>query len=195
MRMSDSCVILSKNIIDWRSMETAITKKIVADVLSDFDDIKSNHKISDEQFEKGFKFAMLVSEGKDKQYAYMVAFDEENKGIASTRANQLVRTKWCSAIIDRLICGNHILFADKHYQALNELFQIGMTASSEKVRSDSLKAFCDLTKRPETKVGVAINLNLGSEMIDKLEAQLNAMASQSMIVNKQGEIIDCEVVK
>ena len=176
-------------------METAITKKIVADVLSDFDDIKSNHKIGDEQFEKGFKFAMLISEGKDKQYAYMVAFDEENKSIASTRANQLVRTKWCSAIIERLICGNHILFADKHYMALEELYEIGRTGVSEKCRVDALKAFCELTKRPETKVGVAINLNLGSEMIDKLEAQLNAMAAKSMIVNKQGEIIDCEVVK
>ena len=81
---------------------------ITLNVLEDFDDIKSRHKIGDELFQKGLKFAMLISEGKEKKLAYMIAFDEEDKHMANVRANQLARTKWCGSLIDRIICGNHI---------------------------------------------------------------------------------------
>lgn len=168
---------------------------ITLNVLEDFDDIKSRHKIGDELFQKGLKFAMLISEGKEKKLAYMIAFDEEDKHMANVRANQLARTKWCGSLIDRIICGNHILFADKHYMALSALFDIGMNGDSERNRVDALGKFIEHTKRPDTKVDTQININIGSDMLENLEAQLNALASKALMVTKAGEIVDCEVIK
>jgi hypothetical protein len=174
-------------------MSDLVTGSLVSSVISDFSDIKANSKIGDEAFEKGFHFAMLISEGKSKGVAYATVYGEDK--YASQSGNRLVRTKWIAEIINRLVTGNHIIFADMHYRALEELYNIGMDGDSEKNRVEALKVFVDATKRPQTKVDTQINISLGGEMLDRLEAQLSALASNAQLVLKSGDIIDCEVIQ
>ena len=173
----------------------AIIENSIKTIIEDFVDIKKNHRISDDDFNKAMKFALFISEGKDKGYSYTMAYGEPDRSRASDLANKLVRTKWVSEIITRIVAGNHIIFADMHYEAIQELYNIGMTGKSEKNRVDALKAFIDVTKKPEAKVDAKIDIHIGGEMLDRLEATLNSMASQAKLVLKNGEIIDAEVVK
>lgn len=164
-------------------------------ILEDFQDIKKNARIDDDTFSKAVQFGLLISEGRDKAYAYMQAYGEANRSVASSLSNKLVRTKYVSEIINRLVAGNHIIFADMHYEAIQELYNIGMSGKSEKNRVDALKAFIDVTKRPEAKVDTKIDIHIGGDMLDRLEATLNHMASNAQLVLKTGEIIDAEVIK
>lgn len=170
------------------------TEMSIHSIIEDFEDIKGKAKVSDERFEQSLNFALLISEGRSKAEAYMTVFGEESKSKALNMANKLIRKKYVAQIVDRLITGNHILFADKHYQALNELFKIGMEGISERNRVDALKAFIDVTKRPETKVDTQINISIGSQMLESLEAQLNKMAAQAIMVSKNGDVIDAQVI-
>jgi len=177
-------------------MANVILDNSIKSVLEDFSDIKKNARIGDEDFEKGVKFALLISEGRDKTSAYMAAYSEPDKPTACIVANRMVRTKWVSELINRLVAGNHIIFADKHYSALAELYDIGMDSSvSPKVRVESLKAFVDSTKMPQTKVDTQINISLGSEMTERLEKQLAILASNAKMVTHSGDLVDVEVMK
>lgn len=169
---------------------------IVSNVLSDFDDIKASHRIDDERFKQGIQFALMMSTGTNRVDAYIEAFEfNGDRKIAKTLASKAVHTKWISAIVNRLVAGSHIMFADKHYMALEELYRIGMDGDSEKNRVDALKGFLEYTKRPEAKIDAPITINIGGEMIDKLEAQLNTLANNAKLLTKSGDIIDVEAIK
>lgn len=173
---------------------TPTMKNNIATIIEDFDDIKSKYKISESRFRDGLQFSLLISEGRDRTAAYMSVFDESNTVVARNEASKFLRNKWVSEIVNRLVAGNHILFADKHYQAVIELYTIGMEGKSEKNRVDALKAFVDVTKRPDAKIDTSININLGSDMLDRLQEQLSMLASKSMMINQAGEIIDVQVI-
>lgn len=169
---------------------------IVSKMLEDFDDIKASHRIDDERFGMGIKFALALSTGSNRTDAYIDAFGfTGDRNTAKTLASKAVHTKWISAIVSRMITGNHIMFADKHYQALEELYRIGMDGDSERNRVDALKGFLEYTKRPEAKVDAPININIGMDMIEKLEAQLLGLAQNAKLLTKSGEIIDVEAIK
>ena len=87
------------------------------------------------------------------------------------------------------------MFADRHYLALEELYRIGMDGDSEKNRVDALKGFLEYTKRPEAKVDAPITINIGSEMIEKLELQLSTLANNAKLLTKNGDIIDVETIQ
>lgn len=165
---------------------------ITAGMLSDMDDIKGKYRIDDDRFAKGIRFALLVSEGKDRVTAYKEAFpeDSDDKKMIGAKVSQFARTKWVGDIITRMVAGNYILFSDKHYKALEELYMIGMEGSSEKNRVDALKAFIEHTKKPEAKVDTFININVGADMLDRLENQLAHMANNAKLLTKEGDIID-----
>lgn len=173
---------------------TPTMKNNIATIIEDFDDIKKKYKIGESRFRNGLQFSLLISEGRDRTAAYMSVFDESNTAVARNEASKFLRNKWVSEIVNRLVAGNHILFADKHYQAIIELYNIGMEGKSEKNRVDALKAFVDVTKRPEAKIDTSININLGSDMLDRLQEQLSMLASKSMMINQSGEIIDVQVI-
>ena len=173
-----------------------VVENSIKTIMEDFTDIKKNARIDDEKFEVGVKFAVLISEGRDKTSAYMSAFGESDRTRACVLANKFIRTKWVSDLVNRLITGNHVIFADKHYQALEEMYDIGMDKGiSPKVRVDALKAFVECTKRPEAKVDTQINISLGAEMTEKLEQQLALLAQNSKMITHSGEIIDVEMMK
>ena len=173
----------------------AIIENSIKTIIEDFSDIKKNARISDTDFDLGVKFCILISEGKDKAYAFMTTYGETNRSIASSLSNKLVRTKWISEIITRLVAGNHIIFADMHYEAIQELYNIGMSGKSEKNRVDALKAFIDVTKKPESKIDTKVDIHIGGDMLDRLEATLNHMATNARLVLKSGDIIDAEIIK
>ena len=175
--------------------EDSGTKLMMSSILNDFSDIKSNSKISDDKFELGLKFALMLSEKKDRTTAYMEVYGVEDRKKARVLASQLLHTKWVNDIINRMITSNHILYCDKHYSALDELYRIGMEGEDEKNRVQALKSFIDATKKPELKAGIQINMNLGSEMVDKLEAQLAMLADNAKIYLRDGSIADAEVIK
>lgn len=172
-------------------MDVVNTFKNVAE---DYDFIKGKYKISDERFEDGVKFVMAISSGSNKTEAYMEVYCETNKHLARVKSNQLVHTKWMSELISRIQVGTNVIFHDKFYSALNELYDLGMTASSEKVKVEALKGFCDLVKMPDKKIDAPININIGSEMLDKLSEQLSLLASNAKVMMKGGEIVDAEVL-
>lgn len=176
-------------------MSKELVENSIKTIIEDFEDIKKKCRINDSDFELGLKFSILISEGKDKTYAYMATYGETDRSKASGISNKLVRTKWISEIITRLVAGNHIIFADMHYEAIQELYNIGMHGKSEKNRVDALKAFIDVTKRPEAKVDTNVNIHIGGEMLDRLEATLAGMASKAQLVLKSGDIIDAEILK
>lgn len=167
-----------------------VNYQITANMLSDMEDIKGKYRIDDDRFARGIRFALLISEGKSRLDAYRDAFPEETDKNVNVKASQFARFKWVGDIVTRMVAGNYIMFADKHYQALEELFTIGMNGNSEKNRVDALKAFIENTKKPEAKVDTFININVGADMLDKLESQLSNMASNSKFLSKGGEIID-----
>ena len=137
----------------------------------------------------------MISEGKNRVDAYIEAFDHTgDRGTARVLASKAVNTKWIGSIINRLITSNHIQFADKHYQALSELYRIGMEGESERNRVDALKGFIEHTKRPESKVDAPITINIGESVIEKLQIQLNQLAINSKLYTKSGDIIDVEAI-
>lgn len=190
----DSSESIGSSISSGLVSGTPTMKNNIATIIEDFDDIKKKYKISDSRFRDGLQFSLLISEGRDRTAAYMSVFDESNTAVARNEASKFLRNKWVSEIVNRLVAGNHILFADKHYQAIIELYNIGMEGKSEKNRVDALKAFVDVTKRPEAKVDTSININLGSDMLDRLQEQLSMLASKSMMINQSGEIIDVQII-
>jgi hypothetical protein len=163
-------------------------------MLNDFSDIKSTYKMSDKNFTDNLEFCLLITERVNKADAYMKVFEETDRKKASTYATRLLHSKAVSRMIDRLIAGNHILFADKHYGALEALYEIGMNGSDEKNRVQALGKFIDATKRPEAK-DVTVNLNVGSEMLDKLEESLMVLANNAKMIMRDGSIIDAELIK
>jgi hypothetical protein len=172
-------------------MDVVNTFKTVAE---DYDFIKGKYKIGDERFEDGIKFVMAISSGSSKVDAFMEVYGETNKHLARVKANQLVHTKWMSELISRIQVGTNVIFHDKFYSALNAMYDLGMTAGSEKVRVEALKGFCDLVKMPDKKTDAPININIGSDMLDRLSEQLSTLASNAKVMLKSGEIVDAEVL-
>ena len=161
------------------------------DMLEDFSDIrKEASSVSDERFTKGLRFALLISEGKSRALAYVDAFGDVDN--PTRNANNLLRTAWVGKCIDRLISGNHIFMADKHLQALDELFKIGMDGDvAPKVRVDSLKFFAELTKKPEAlKIDIDTTIHIGKEMADRIDHAIAALAGESKMITQSGEVIE-----
>jgi hypothetical protein len=163
----------------------------------EFFDIKRSGNIPDMEFAESLRFAMLITEGKSKEEAYNIVFcvgSKPEKSFLSFKANALLRRKYVQDILNRLIMTNHIVFADKHYNALNELYSIGLYGNSEKNRVEALKAFIDATKRPDVKIDANLTINIGSEMIDKLESQIGSMAQKAKLIKQSGDIIDVDTI-
>jgi hypothetical protein len=176
-------------------MDTSVIA-VTNNVLQDFSDIKTKYKMSEDEYGKALHFALLISEGKNKRDAYKIAVDDTvSDKDAVTYGSRFMVRKSTSDIIDRLITGTHILMADKHIDALKELYNIGMDIGiSPKVRVEALSKFVDVSKRPDKAKGVEVNINLGSDMLAKLEEQLNALSSSGLLVTKSGDVIDVQEV-
>lgn len=85
------------------------------------------------------------------------------------------KSKLVNLIFEQTIVPMHILNMDMYQKALNEQFNLGMTATSEKVRSDALNSVMMQLKAPETS---KIKLDIGvSESASNSIADLRAAMS------------------
>ena len=66
---------------------------IVSNVLSDFDDIKSSHRIDDERFKQGIQFALLISTGTNRVDAYIEALLHYQKRLQEVKSVQSLSYK------------------------------------------------------------------------------------------------------
>ncbi len=166
----------------------------------DFEDIRKTTKgVSDEDFFKTVRFCFYISEGKSKVDAYCAAqgIDLAAKTkVTHTMAAALVARKYTGEILNRMLAGNHILMADKHLMALNEMFEIGMEKGNKtRDRIDALDKFSQLTKKPEAiKIDVDTTLHIGREMATKIDSLTKTLAASGGMVDRHGEIIDTVVL-
>jgi hypothetical protein len=163
----------------------------------EFNDIKRAYGLTDLDFANALKFAMCIAEGRTKEESFKMVFchgsEEYEKDFLKFKSGMFIRRKYVSEIINRLVMTNHLVFADKHYNALNELYNIGFSGVSERNRVDALKAFIEATRRPDTKIDVGVSLSIGTEMIEKLDKQLTLLANSAKMVTQGGEIVDVSV--
>ena len=175
-----------------------VIKGQLLSLAEDFEDIrKGTRGVTEEQFAKAVKFAWLVSEGKSKAKAYAAAYNVDATAKTTyTLAAALISRKYVGDIINRMIAGNHVLMADKHITALNEMFDIGMDASEKtQDRLVALSKFAELTKKPEAvKIDYDITVGIGREMADKIDALTQNLAAKGAMISSSGEIIDTVVL-
>jgi len=164
----------------------------------DFEDIRKGAKgISEEVFAKTVKFCWLISEGKPKLEAYSLAYDVNPKA-ASTRplAVALTARKYTGEILNRMLAGNHVLMADKHVQALNEMFDVGMDKSVGMMhRVNALSKFVEFTKKPEAiKIDYDVTIGIGQDMVAKIDHLTKSLAAKGSMLDSDGEIIETVVL-
>jgi len=174
---------------------TALMRGTLAGIAEDFEDIRRSTKgVSDETFGKTIQFCLLISEGQLKGKAHENVFGKlsDNRKMAT----MLINRKYASQILERMIAGNHLLLADKHLAALDEMFKLGMDPSvSDMNRINALDKFVGYTKKPEAiKIDVDTTMHLGADMAAKIDDLTKSLASKGGMVDRHGEIIDTVVL-
>jgi len=174
---------------------TALMRGTLAGIAEDFEDIRRSAKgVSDETFAKTIQFCLLISEGQLKGKAHESVFGKlsDNRKMAT----MLINRKYASQILERMIAGNHLLLADKHLAALEEMFDIGMDkGESTRNRIDALDKFAGYTKKPEAiKIDVDTTLHLGVDMVEKIDSLTKSLAAKGSMIGSDGEIIDTVVL-
>ena len=114
-------------------------------------------------------FQQRAVSGKDIS-SYVVAFN---------------KSKLVNLIFEQTLIPVHVLNADMYQKALNEQMNLGMTATSEKVRSDALNSVLTQLKPPDTSK-VKLDLGVGGEMVNTI-ADLRAATAD--FVNQQRAFI------
>jgi len=177
---------------------TAIIQNQLLGMAEDFEEIRrSTRGVNEIQFGNAVKFCWLISEGKSKAKAYAEVHGVSATDKATyTLAAALIGRKYVGEILNRMLSGNHVLMADKHVQALDEMFNIGMDKSTGMMhRVNALKSFAELTKRPEAiKIDHDVTLHVGQEMADRIDNITKTLAAKGSMLNSDGEIIDVVVL-
>jgi len=177
---------------------TTIIQNQLLGMAEDFEDIrKGTRGVTETQFGLAVKFCWLISEGQPKAKAYA-----NSHGVSATDkstytlAMALIGRKYVNSILNRMLAGNHVLMADKHVQSLDEMFNIGMDkAVGVMHRVNALKAFAELTKRPEAiKIDHDVTFHVGQEMADKIDHITKSLAAKGSMIDSSGEIIDTVVL-
>lgn len=166
--------------------------KAELDIIKDFSDIQRQYKVEDESFQNGIKFALGISEGRNRAEVYKEVFGETQR--LSYTATVYMRKKWVGTLIDRMLAGNHILHSYEHHMALKELYDIGMNGEYEKNRVDALKSFIEVTKMPVKEEIDYKDMAGGIAMLGKMKNMLEELAEKQVVV-KGGELIDVKVLE
>ena len=145
------------------------------------------------EFLSACEFVTYVTMGHSYMKAYRLTFPDRVKKNSKHRktqeagANMYTRTALVSGMLLRIQLHNHILFMDRHYEALKRMYEMGMDRQTEpKTASYLLDKFVTHTKKPENvAAGVQVHVNVESTALDSIEAQLKQLAdlSTGKIVN------------
>jgi hypothetical protein len=184
------------------------------DNLIGYTSVMKDGKFKIEQYVDAVRYVSFKLMGSTNIDAYMKTFPDkyqdmvtrgvEAKDIASyvTAYN---KGKLVNLIYEQTLIPTHVLNQDMYQKALNEQFLLGMTAKSEKVRSDALNSVMVQLRPPEVK---KIELDIGTKedqsintmrqaMVDLANAQRDAISSGLMnaqeIAHAKMNIIDQEM--
>lgn len=95
------------------------------------------------------------------------------------------KSKLVNLIMEQTLVPMHVLNLDMYQKALNAQFELGMSATSEKVRSDALNSVMMQLKAPET-TKVKLDIGTGEGMVNTI-ADLRAATAE--FVNQQRAFI------
>ena len=177
---------------------TAIIQNQLLGMAEDFEEIRrSTRGVSEIQFGNAVKFCWLISEGKSKAKAYAEVHGVSATDKATyTLAAALIGRKYVGEILNRMLSGNHVLMADKHVQALNEMFDVGMDKSVGMMhRVNALSKFVEFTKKPEAiKIDYDVTIGIGQDMVAKIDHLTKSLAAKGSMLDSDGEIIETVVL-
>lgn len=138
--------------------------------------------------EQALDFARRITNGDSKFKAYCAVHGLNHQGLIDNRKsyNRVNVRVWrylhsdvVKLQIDRVQLSLHSYFHDKHLKALNEQFNLGMSARSEKVRADALNQFIQNTRNPLLGKPTDNEVKLMSESRQLLDSISNAFQQVS----------------
>jgi hypothetical protein len=128
------------------------------------------------------------------RYNGFVARGVQSKDIASY-VTSYNKNKLVNLIYEQTLVPDYVLNADIRQKAINQLATLMMTATSEKVQSDSANALLTHLKVPEaTKIQLDIGISEGSAIAALRETTL-ALAAQQRLMLQAGQMNAKEVAE
>jgi hypothetical protein len=165
------------------------------DNLLSYGHILANGKYKIEDYVNAVRFVSYKLLGKNDIDCYAVVFPERykklrNEGVSRSDMSPYVsaytKNKLVVQILEQTLVPAHIIKAPLHFEAINELMQIGLTGRSEVARVQALSKVADLTKAPET---TKIELDIGmkeNDVIADLRTATQELAKQQKLAIESG---------
>jgi len=144
------------------------------------------------------------------RYQYFIDNDTQDRHIAG-HISLYNKGILISKIMEQSLIPTHIINADLHQKAINQLAYLMMNAKSEKVQSDSASKLVDVLKIPETfKVELDIGLKEDDSIKELRQSTLELVKQQrlmlesgamnpkeiahSTIIQKEVDITDADII-
>lgn len=184
------------------------------DNLVGYTSVMRDGKFKIEQYLDAVRYVSFKLLGASNIEAYMKTFpDKYNKFVAdgvtakdiASYVTAYNKGKLVNLIFEQTLVPTHVLNMDMYQRALNEQMNIGLTAKSEKVRSDALNSVMVQLRPPDVKkfeLDVSVkedqSLNvLKNSMMELVAAQRLALQSGAMnaqeVAHQRLEFTDVEV--
>jgi len=155
-----------------------------------FSDVMKGGLYRMEDYITAVKYTSYKLRGDSNIVAYIKTFPDR---VARYKSNGTVdispwvtsygRSKLVNAILNKSMIPTHILNADIHQKAVNVLADLMLTATSEKVRSDSANSLLTHLKPPEnTKIEIDMNVKQVDGISDLRQATLELIKAQKLSI-------------
>lgn len=165
--------------------------------LVSYTSVMKDGKFKIEQYLDAVRYVSFKLMGMTNIEAYSRAFPQkianfQNQGVAAKDIASYVtaynKGKLVNLIYSQTLVPVHVLNMDMYQKALNAQFELGMSADSEKVRSDALNSVLTQLKPPETK---KVELDIGV----KEDGSLNALRQTMMeLAAQQRAMMEAKVI-
>lgn len=141
-----------------------------------YTEVMSKNRTRLNEYVNAVRFCTYRMMGKNNIEAYTLAFPDRIADFAARNVSAkdiasyvtaYHKGKLPSAIMKQSLIPSWILNQDMYQKALNAQFELGMTATSEKVRSDALNSVLTQLKMPEE---AKVELDLGGTANDAIKA-------------------------
>jgi hypothetical protein len=219
-----------------RVLPKKIKKKVSDEMISNINDLFQDTALRENYRDNLLSYTQVMQDGKYKiddylkavQYvsykllgasnieAYTKTHPDRYQRLVNEGADQKTISSYCAAynktqlvnkILEQTLVPTHILNADLHQKAINNLAHLMMSAKSEKVRCDSSNALLTHLKMPETqKIELEVGMkgdktieDLRTSTLELAEMQRKMIAAGAMspkevahskLLTQDGEIID-----
>ena len=159
--------------------------------LISYTSVMKDGKFKMDQYLDAVRYVSFKLMGATNIEAYMKTFPDKyqnflNQGVAAKDIASYVtaynKGKLVNLIFEQTLVPVHVLNMDMYQRALNEQFNLGLTAKSEKVRSDALNSVMTQLRPPETK-------KLEMEITAKEDGSINALRETTMELVRQQRLM------